>query len=948
MRLTVLGVCALVFSGCAGCGETSPLSDAGGSSDAHGASSPDGAVDASPAPMSDASAGPLCGNGTVETGETCDGDCPSGCDDGDGCTTDTLQGDPARCTARCEHVVAVSACVPGDGCCAAGCDRTSDEDCPYYVDATGGDDAKDGLTPRTAWKTVAKVNGKTFVPGDRIAFKRGEVWREPLVIRSAGTREAPIVFTAYGSAAARPAIAPVTEVGPWSAAAGSTFVASLRTEARQVFVDGKRLSLARHPNQGYLYVDQDEAKGSTSFVDADLAASRDQLLGAQVAVRAVRWSYDVRTIVDFADHRVTFDSALEDWGDLDQDEGYFLANKLWMLDAPGEWFYDAAAQQLHLRLPDDSDPNGHVIEVSTADDAIAAKTSRGLVVENLEARQAGEVGIRLTAPSDTRVQGCVASGSGTTGLLVDWPPAGAVVEVLDNVVRDSAAVGLQVSSDTTRPAKVVVARNQILDTMTAFPAVARAAPYSGGLGYGAMVHGQQVQFTDNVIRGAGYDGALFGGESIQIERNLVQSCCLILDDCGGIYLGGGSHVVRSNVVVDMVGNAEGTASFFTDHGTAAQGIYPDDRTHDIRIEDNTVVNADFGIQVHNSYQDQIRNNHVYGCREAGLHFSEDTIVNVVGFVHDNVTEGNTVLCRPGAFAVVEGGYLGVADFGTFDHNTYWHEQGQPVVRRTLFSGGQWDSREYSLQGWRDATGNDLGSVDWADTYGVVPSTARPTGTANLVSNGSFDTAATGWTAWPATVGVTWAADCALTGGCLQFANTAAASGALVSSPSFAVAKDQGYQLRFRLRAAASDTLSPVVRRAGDPWESLGFSATTPVGTTPTAFTFAFVGTKAATGRLDFGLPQTSTSFSLDDVSLLEAEIFTNDSSDDSRILYNASSATTRVDLGAERWCAEDGTEVTGVVELAPFTSRILVSCFCNGDFECNNRETKAGCAKDCP
>lgn len=69
----------------------------------------------------------------------------------------------------------------------------------YYVDATDGSDLNNGLSPETAWKTIAKVNTSVFLPGDRVLFQRGEVWREQLNIASSGTPTAPITFGAYGS-----------------------------------------------------------------------------------------------------------------------------------------------------------------------------------------------------------------------------------------------------------------------------------------------------------------------------------------------------------------------------------------------------------------------------------------------------------------------------------------------------------------------------------------------------------------------------------------------------------------------------------------------------------------------------------------------------------------------------------------------------------------------------
>lgn len=76
----------------------------------------------------------------------------------------------------------------------------------YYVDATGGNDDNTGLSAALAWKTIAKVNASTFNPGDSILFKRGEMWRETLVVPSSGTAAAPITFGCYGSSGPAPVL----------------------------------------------------------------------------------------------------------------------------------------------------------------------------------------------------------------------------------------------------------------------------------------------------------------------------------------------------------------------------------------------------------------------------------------------------------------------------------------------------------------------------------------------------------------------------------------------------------------------------------------------------------------------------------------------------------------------------------------------------------------------
>ncbi|MBE7558621.1 right-handed parallel beta-helix repeat-containing protein [bacterium] len=68
----------------------------------------------------------------------------------------------------------------------------------YYVDATGGSDSNPGTSEALPWRTLDKVNRRTFQPGDAILLARGRVWREQLTVPSSGGPDAPIVFSAYG------------------------------------------------------------------------------------------------------------------------------------------------------------------------------------------------------------------------------------------------------------------------------------------------------------------------------------------------------------------------------------------------------------------------------------------------------------------------------------------------------------------------------------------------------------------------------------------------------------------------------------------------------------------------------------------------------------------------------------------------------------------------------
>jgi hypothetical protein len=76
----------------------------------------------------------------------------------------------------------------------------------YHVDSRLGNDATDGLSPKTAWQSLAKINEAKLLPGDRVLFHAGSVWRGQLVVKCQGMIGGPIRFESYGKGS-RPRIA---------------------------------------------------------------------------------------------------------------------------------------------------------------------------------------------------------------------------------------------------------------------------------------------------------------------------------------------------------------------------------------------------------------------------------------------------------------------------------------------------------------------------------------------------------------------------------------------------------------------------------------------------------------------------------------------------------------------------------------------------------------------
>ncbi len=69
----------------------------------------------------------------------------------------------------------------------------------YYVDSENGNDTNNGLTPITAFKSLAKINTMTFSAGDTILLKAGEEFLSPFVPQGNGTQSNPITISSYGT-----------------------------------------------------------------------------------------------------------------------------------------------------------------------------------------------------------------------------------------------------------------------------------------------------------------------------------------------------------------------------------------------------------------------------------------------------------------------------------------------------------------------------------------------------------------------------------------------------------------------------------------------------------------------------------------------------------------------------------------------------------------------------
>jgi len=68
---------------------------------------------------------------------------------------------------------------------------------PVYLDSNNGNDKHDGLTPKTAWKSLEKINSVTFGPGAKILLRAECMWIGQLYPKGSGNKAKPIIIDKY-------------------------------------------------------------------------------------------------------------------------------------------------------------------------------------------------------------------------------------------------------------------------------------------------------------------------------------------------------------------------------------------------------------------------------------------------------------------------------------------------------------------------------------------------------------------------------------------------------------------------------------------------------------------------------------------------------------------------------------------------------------------------------
>lgn len=567
------------------------------------------------------------------------------------------------------------------------------------------------------------------------------------------------------------------------------------------YVTGAVISEAHHPNLGsdplrpesvYLRAASDSvanvAPGSTYLnIGSDLNVSSVQAGSAQrIRISSRPWRLDERKITGFNGTSYSFDAPTS--YPVQAQSGYYLLGSLWMLDEPGEWFYDAATKVFYIWMPDGLAPAKRVL-LGVLDTGIDLRGRDNIAVDGLAIRRAG-VGVAMAGSSAVQLRNLTIADTAREGIEIS-NAANGVIEA--NLIERTGRDAISRSSTVPLPRTMVVQNNVIAGSGVSVASNGRKSlPITSSA---AIQAGVQAVVAGNSISRSSYHG-IFVNPGSQVNNNLVQESCMLLDDCGGIYIYGpqNNSTVSSNLVLSLTGNATGRP----DNKTHTVGIYLDELSSGMTLSGNMVAFADYGIQLHDASMNTLQNNLLYGNRNYQLWNVENTkVVNPAGDVFGNNITSNLFIptnANPGVFQSTD--FATTATFGSFSSNAYSTLLNPYVAREKPPT----SDLLYTFQGWQGAT--------YADSPRNLDPTGRQiaqvgytsfeiTGT-NIITNGDLSAGLAGWQSWNQ-LNPQNQMSVETAGSNRWFKFVAGASSSLFFPGNFSVAQGQWYRLTFDMR-----------------------------------------------------------------------------------------------------------------------------------------------------
>jgi len=461
----------------------------------------------------------------------------------------------------------------------------------YYVSSSGNDSAT-GLSESSPWKTISKVNNSfSFMKaGDRVLFKRGDIFYGTLIITASGDIGNHIVISTYGSGA-NPVITGMTQVTTWNNEGNGIFSASASCQSlpNMVVMNDNPVAIGRWPNKNCMIFESHS--GKSSITDVQLTNSPNWT-NAELVIRSCDYSLDRTLILNHSNNTITFPS-----GSISMEPkngyGYWIQNDMKTLDMKGEWYYND--EKLYMYFGSET-PDENEIKIASLDLLTVIRESKYITIDNINFTGCNKTAIIYEGYNvhDIIIQNCLIKNAGNIGIHFADPVYAGHHLTIDNCrIENCLSSAINISGVFTYN---TISNNNI-----------KNIGYIEGMGSnycGITVFGDNTVIEYNTIENTGYNGLYPFCTNLIVRNNIIRNFCTVIDDGGGIYMGDWSDKENKNISGNIIYNGIGAAN---GGGSAnprlVRGIYIDTSsgtsgTKGIDVTDNTVFNCAYdGIYV---------------------------------------------------------------------------------------------------------------------------------------------------------------------------------------------------------------------------------------------------------------------------------------------------------------------------------------------------------------
>jgi len=551
--------------------------------------------------------------------------------------------------------------------------------------------------------------GGTFTAPVHVLLESG-VYRltEPFVLepQDSGTEACPITYAAYPGK--RAIISGGVAVDHWQKQPNGVWTAELpgakggQWPLRQLFVNEQRRTLARSPNTGYYTMAGqggvaedprtgnkiDPSKQAFRFKPDDLKQSTN--LEGGDAVIFFHWETGIFPIsaVDAANETIVLAGEMHwpFWAD----QRYYIENVPKALDAPGEWWLDRGQGIVHYRPLPGEDPNECTIVAPRIGQLVRVNgdPSVGLYVEHVrfeglsfwctdytlepeghcdwQAAVSVPAVIEANGARHCAIERCSLAHLGTYAIWLHWGCQDN--RLVQNEITDVGAGGVKIGDGGIPPNEQVetrgneVSNNFIHDIGIVYPGA--IGVWIGQSSDNTIAHNEICDTNYTAIS----CGWTWGYGPTKAHRNLIEYNHLhhigraVLSDMGAIYTLGTSPgtKLRYNLIHDV---------WCYPKGYGAGGIYPDEGSSQILIENNVVYHTiSGGFTLHYGKDNLCRNNIFAFARDQQVVRGRDEEHIAFNF------ERNIVYFDSGRVWASGGPHRN----WTADNNCYWDTRGEPL------------------------------------------------------------------------------------------------------------------------------------------------------------------------------------------------------------------------------------------------------------------------------